>query len=816
MERLPKRVDFLEVERKWERLWEEWGIYRFDWEDETRPVYVIDTPPPYPSGDFHMGNVLNWTYIDIAARYKRMRGYNVLFPQGWDCHGLPTEVATEKAHNIRRSDVPPDEFRRLCEEWVSQYIDIMKQAIIRLGCSVDWSTEYRTMDPRYWRKTQLSFILLYRKGLIYRGEHPINWCPRCETAIADAEVEHRTKKGRLAYIRFGLREGHLLIATTRPEYIPACVAVAVHPEDERYRDLIGEKAVTPLFHREVEIVADEEVDPSFGTGAMMICTYGDKADVSAVARLNLPVIKLVDERGRVTEAGGRYAGMTVEEAREAILEDLGEEGLLERVEEIDQDVGVCWRCKTPIEILVKEQWFMRTKALTEEVVKTALEIKWFPDYMKYRLIDWAKSLDWDWVISRQRVFATPIPVWYCADCGEIIVADPEELPVDPKTTPPRVGRCPKCGGRRFIPERDVLDTWFDSSLSCAHHAGWPDRPDWRRFYPNDLHPSGHDIIRTWAYYLMVRSLALFGETPYKAVLINGMVLGSDGRKMSKSLGNYVPTPEVFSRYGADAARQWAAGGGSTGSDIPFRWEDVEYGRRFMRKLWNACRFASIQLEDFNPEEGGGELMVLDRWLLSRLERLTEEVTEALEGYQFSTALNAIRNFTWHTLCDHYIEAVKHRLYRGEKGRSAAQSTLYQAIYRVLQLLAPFCPHITEEIYQRMFSRGPRDSIHLTRWPEADRSRVDEAAERMGDVIVAVIREVRREKNRRGLPLNAELGRLTIYAGDASTKRALEAGIEDLAATVKASEVEVLPVKGEGVAVEGYPDISFTFTDTGGT
>ncbi|MCD6263260.1 class I tRNA ligase family protein, partial [Candidatus Bathyarchaeota archaeon] len=389
MERLPKRVDFLEVERKWERLWEEWGIYRFDWEDETRPVYVIDTPPPYPSGDFHMGNVLNWTYIDIAARYKRMRGYNVLFPQGWDCHGLPTEVATEKAHNIRRSDVPPDEFRRLCEEWVSQYIDIMKQAIIRLGCSVDWSTEYRTMDPRYWRKTQLSFVLLYRKGLIYRGEHPINWCPRCETAIADAEVEHRTKKGRLAYIRFGLREGHLLIATTRPEYIPACVAVAVHPEDERYRDLIGEKAVTPLFHREVEIVADEEVDPSFGTGAMMICTYGDKADVSAVARLNLPVIKLVDERGRVTEAGGKYAGMTVEEAREAILEDLREEGLLERVEEIDQDVGVCWRCKTPIEILVKEQWFMRTKALTEEVVKTALEIKWFPDYMKYRLIDWA-------------------------------------------------------------------------------------------------------------------------------------------------------------------------------------------------------------------------------------------------------------------------------------------------------------------------------------------------------------------------------------------------------------------------------------------
>jgi len=806
-------VDFLGVEMDWERHWEEWGIHRFNWEDTARPVFVIDTPPPYPSGDFHMGNVLNWTYIDVVARYKRMCGFNVLFPQGWDCHGLPTEVATEKAHKIRRSDVSPAEFRRLCEEWVNQYIDIMKKAIIRLGCSVDWTTEYKTMDPNYWRKTQLSFVLLYQKDLVYRGEHPINWCPRCETAIADAEVEHEKKRGQFAYIRFKLKdqEEAILIATTRPEYIPACVVIAVHPDEERYKHLIGERALIPLFDREVEIVADEAVDRAFGTGAMMICTYGDKADVAAVAHLHLPVIKLVDEQGRLTKEAGRYAGMTTEEAKKAILRDLKKEGLLDRTESIEQEVGICWRCKTPIEILLKKQWFMKTKQLTGDVVDTTMKIDWFPDYMKFRLIDWTNSLDWDWVISRQRVFATPIPVWYCAKCDEVVVADAEELPVDPKTTTTKK-RCTKCGGG-LVPERDVLDTWFDSSISCAHHAGWPDRPDWHKFYPDDLHPSGNDIIRTWAYYLIVRSLALFGETPYKAALINGMVLGSDGRKMSKSLGNYVSTPEVFNKYGSDAARQWATGGGSTGSDVPFRWEDVEYGRRFMRKLWNACRFTSMQLENFDPKHLSEELTVLDRWLLSRLERLIVEVTEALESYQFSNALNAVRNFTWHMLCDHYIEDTKHRFYKEAAGRSAAQFTLYHGIYRVLQLLAPFCPHITEEIYQNMFAEKERDSIHLTNWPELDRSKIDDEAEKRGDMIVALIRDVRGEKARRGLPLNAELRSLTIYAGDSLTQKAIEEGLDDIAATVKASEVEIMPIKGAGTVVDGYSDISFTFIGT---
>ena len=806
MRPLPKEIDFLAMEEKWQRLWEEWGIYRYDWEDDSRPRYSIDTPPPYPSGDFHMGNVLNWTYFDIVARYKRMRGYNVHFPQGWDCHGLPTEVAVEKAHGIRRSDVPADEFRKLCEEWIETYIDVMKRAIIRLGCSVDWSLEYRTMDPDYMRKIQLSFLILYEKGFIYRGEHPINWCPRCETAIADAEVEYEHRKGRLYTIAFGLKDGEVLIATTRPEYIPACVALAVHPRDERYRHLVGQEARVPLSERWVPIIEDEGVDPEFGTGAMMICTYGDKSDVLMVARHRLPVIKLVDERGRMTELAGPYEGLSILEAREAIVRDLDRAGLLRGVEEIEQDVGVCWRCKTPIEILSKEQWFMRTTALTDRVVEMALKIKWYPDWMKYRLIDWARSLDWDWVLSRQRVFATPIPVWYCKRCGAVKLAEPDELPVDPRYTQPKTP-CPKCGSREFEPETDVLDTWFDSSLTCAIHAGWPDRPDWRKLFPASIQPNGQDIIRTWTYYLMVRHLALFDEAPYKAVLINGMVLGSDGRKMSKSLGNFVATPEVFNKYGADAARQWAAAGGSTGSDIPFRWGDVEYGWRFMRKLWNACRFASLHLVDYQPGEMP-ELELLDRWLLSKLERLIGEATEAYEECLFMKAFEPVRSFVWHIFCDHYIEAVKYRLYGGE-GRESAQWTLYYAVKRMLQLLAPVIPHITEEIYSHMYAKGEGDSIHISRWPEVNSSLIDPEAERRGDLIVAVIGAVRREKSRMGIPLGREIEAIELYADGGFEAETLRMAVRDIAGTLKAKRVEVYEGRGGEHEVEEYPKVRFS-------
>jgi valyl-tRNA synthetase len=817
MNRLPKEFNILAIEKKWHAKWEEMGTYHFDWNDTKRPAFSIDTPPPYPSGDFHMGNVLNWSYFDFLARYKRMKGFNVYFPQGWDCHGLGIEVQVEKEQKIKKREIPPDRFRKLCEQLVEKYIAIMKEGIMHLGCSIDWTTEYRTMNPDYWRRTQLSFILLYKKGFMYQGTHPVNWCPRCETAIADAEVNYEEHEGTLHYIRFQLENSqeYLMIATTRPELIPACVAVAINPTDSRFNKHIGDKIIVPIMNYAVPIIPDEIVDPEFGTGVVMICTYGDKADVKAVKSHDLPVRIILTGNGRINENGGKYAGLTIAEAKKALVKDLEAAGLMEKTEKLMQEIGSCDRCETRVEILELKQWFMKTRILTDKVEKTANEVVWYPDYMKARLIDWARSLDWDWVISRQRVFATPIPIWYCKKCGEPVLAEESWVPIDPKIENPRSGKCPKCGGAEFAPETDVFDTWMDSSITCAVHAGWPDRKDWRRLFPADVHPSGVDIIRTWAYYLMVRHLALFDETPYKSCLINGMSLGADGRKMSKSLKNYVATPEVLDKYGADAARQWAAGGGATGSDIPFRWPDVEYAKRFLIKLWNAAGFVSNLLKDYSPKENEAvELQPLDKWILCKAEKLTKTVTDAFEKCQFNVALEELRNFTWHVFCDCYIEAVKDRLYRpesyGEEKKRAAQYTLYSVLYRILQLLAPVAPHVTEEIYQVLYAeeKGCR-SVNLSPWPTVNEAFIDEATERNGDVVVAVIDEVRRDKSERHLPLNTQIKKLTICAGDKELAKAVMAGKEDIAGTCKVAYFEILLKKDGGREVKPCGKIWFT-------
>ncbi|MGD8566049.1 MAG: valine--tRNA ligase [Candidatus Bathyarchaeota archaeon] len=813
---LPKEFDIQKIEKKWQKKWIELGVYRFNWDDDTAPTFTVDTPPPYPSGEFHMGNVLNWTYFDTFARYKRMRGYNVHFPQGWDCHGLGIEVEVEREHKIRKRDVSPSKFRRWCEETVEKYIAIMKTSIIRMGCSVDWSTEYRTMDPNYWKLTQLSFIMSYKKGFIYRGTHPVNWCPRCETAIADAEVDYVERNGKLLYIKFPFENSseYMQIATTRPELMPACVAIAVHPTDDRYLKHKGKKILVPLTDRVVEVIPDEMVDPSFGSGIVMICTYGDKADVKTVLKNKLPATMILTENGRINKKGGSYAGLSAEEARKAIIKDLNSSGYLETTKNIRQEIGLCERCGTPVEILEREQWFFKTRMLTDQIVRKANEINWYPTYMKTRLTDWARSLDWDWVISRQRLFGTPIPIWYCKKCREQIVAEESWVPIDPKTEKPRIETCPKCGGSEFTSETDIFDTWMDSSITCAVHAGWPKREDWRRLFPADVHPSGIDIIRTWAYYLMVRHLALFNEKPYKSCLINGMVLGPDGRKMSKSLKNYMAAPEIIDKYGADSARQWAAAGGTTGSDIPFRTPDVQYGWRFLIKLWNAARFIDNHLETFTPTKNPPTFLEpLDKWILSKAENTTVKVTEALEKCQFNIALEEIRNFTWHILCDQYIEAVKDRLYKpqkyGEDKKTAAQYTLHRALHRVLQLIAPIAPHISEEIYQKLYAEEkPFRSIHLTSWPTANESLINEDVEAQGDLIMAIIQGVRREKASKRFPLNKEIKRLKIYTKDDEKARMIREGRDDISGTCKIINIQIIQKQGEGKNIEQYKDIRF--------
>jgi valyl-tRNA synthetase len=807
---MPKEYNFTEIERKWQQKWEEMGIYHYDWNDKKRVPYSIDTPPPYPSGELHMGNVLNWTYFDMVARYKRMQGFNVLFPQGWDCHGLGIEIQVEKTYNIRKRDVPPEQFRNWCMELVEKYIAMMKEGILKLGCSIDWTTEYRTMDPDYWRRTQLSFILLYKKGFMYQGTHPVNWCPHDETAIADAEVDYVKRDGILHYIRFPF-EGtshYALIATSRPEFIPACVAIEVNPNDERYSKYIGKTIVVPIINRSVKVIADECVDPKFGTGVVMICTYGDKEDVKTVIKHKLPVIMLLTENGRINENGGKYAGLTINQARAAIVEDLTAAGLLEKTEKISQEVGVCDRCKAHVEILERKQWFMNTRKLTDAVEEAANEIVWYPDYMKNRLIDWAKSLDWDWVISRQRLFATPIPVWYCRNCGELILAKEDWVPIDPKLENPRIDKCPKCGGKDFTAEQDVFDTWMDSSITCAVHAGWPDRADWKHLFPADVHPSGTDIIRTWAYYLMVRHLALFNEKPFKSCLINGMVLGSDGRKMSKSLKNYAAAPEVLNKNGADATRQWAAAGGATGSDIPYRAQDVEYGRRFLVKLWNASGFTANLLADYKAVSAEKvKLELLDRWIISKAENITKKVTEEFEKCQFNVAIEDIRNFFWHVFCDCYLEAIKDRLYNpdlhGSARRLAAQYTLYEILYRMLQLLAPVTPHVTEEIYQVMF-KGDKgfESLQISLWPKFNQGLVDEEAEKEGDVIIGAITQGRQSKAENKLPLNLPLTGIIINTGSAGNVKVLTEGRADIAGTLKVADFNNVKIESDSPLMMG--------------
>ena len=695
-----------------------------------------------------------------------MKGYNVHFPQGWDCHGLPTEVRAEKTHKIRKNDVPPAEFVKMCRELTDEYISKMKQTIIRLGISTDWKLEYRTMDPSYYKLTQLSFIRLYNEGHLYRGEHPVNWCPRCETAIAEAEVEHEERHGNLYYLQFGQDEQNLEVASTRPELLPACVAVLVHPEDPRYKSIIGKKASVPLFNQTVAILADPDVDSSFGTGAVMVCTFGDKMDVKWQNKYKLSLIRAITENGRLAVQDPRFKGLRTEEARKRIAELLISQGKISKTEHHTQSVGVCWRCKTPVEIISRPQWFLKTREMTEEVVVWAGKFRWVPEFARTRLIDWARSLDWDWVISRQRIFATPIPVWYCKDCEHILVPDEDQLPLDPRQDAPPVKKCPACGSSRLIGDNDVLDTWMDSSITTAVHAGWPKQDDlFSKLFPASLQPNGLDIIRTWDYYLLVRSLAMFGKPPYQTLLINGMVRGTDGRMMHKSYGNFVEAGEAMARYGADPLRQWAAAGGSTGSDIPFRWTELDHGKKFLTKLWNIARFILTSTPEIPETREMDELPLIDKWLLVEVQDLVKQTTTHFEHFDFNLALETIRDFTWHTLADDYLEAVKYRLVPEAEAndKKNARFTLYATLLTICKLLAPICPHITDAIYQQVpKTNRMAQSIHKSEWPSPEKSRMDESVAKQGRALLEAISLSRRKKADSGISLKTPIRDLQIY------------------------------------------------------
>ncbi len=753
--KISKEYNAKEVEEKWVEKWSE-DLYYFNW-NSNRPKFIIDTPPPYPTGSFHIGNALNWCYIDFIARYKRMKGYEVMFPQGWDCHGLPTEVKVEEIYGIRKGDVSREKFRELCVKFTEENIKKMRKTMKRLAFSIDWSREYITMYPEYYKKTQISFVRMYEKGLIYRGSHPVIHCPRCETTIALAEIEYKTGKTKLNYIRFGDADDEVVIATTRPELIPACVAIAVNPKDERYKDLVGKSIRVPIFNYNVRVIADEEVDPKFGTGIVMICTFGDRQDVRWWKKHRLMLRDILTRDGRLNEKAGKYKGLTISEAREKIIEDLKKDGRVLKQEDIEHKVGVCWRCKTPVEIVPEEQWFVRVDK--DRILEFARKIKWTPKHMFLRLEDWVKNMEWDWVISRQRVFATPIPAWYCKNCGEIIVAKEEWLPVDPTRDKPREP-CPKCKSNEFEGERDVLDTWMDSSITPLVIVGWPED---LKDYPTTLRPQGHDIIRTWAFYTILRSVALVNEIPWYEIVINGMVLGEDGRKMSKSLGNFVLPEEVIERYGADALRQWAAIGGIVGSDIIFSWKEIISASRFQQKFWSLLRFSIQHLKDYYPsDEHLSFLRDADKWILSKLNKLIEKVNKLMDEYNFGEALKEIRSFTWYEFADNYVELVKNRLYSDDEDKLGAKFALYKVMDTLIKLLAPITPFLAEECWNLFNGKG---SVHLQDYPKSEKRFIDDEAEKRGEMIKTVLEEIRKYKHNMGLALNARMGRVIIFSRD---------------------------------------------------
>lgn len=795
---LPDSYDPNSVEQKWREEWKQMDVYRY--EDTGATDYVVDTPPPYPTGNLHIGNALGWCYMDFAARYHRLQGDDVLFPQGWDCHGLPTEVKVEENNDIHRTDVPREEFREMCIDHTEDQIDAMKETMHTLGFSQDWDHEYKTMHPEYWGETQRSFVRMAESDYVYRDEHPVNWCPRCETAIADAEVEtEEGVDGTLYYVTFpGADEetDPIEIATTRPELLGACVSMAVHPDDERYADRIGDTFEAPLFGQEVELIADENVDSDFGTGAVMICTFGDKQDVDWWAEYDLETRAIFSEDGRLTEEAGDYAGMAIEEAKDAIAADLRDAGYLTETEPTTQNVGQCWRCDTPIEILSKEQWFIEVRQ--DEILETAREVEWIPEHMYDRLEEWTEGMEWDWVISRQRVFATPIPAWFCDECGHTYIASEEELPVEPTEEDPAIEACPECGADSWTGETDVMDTWMDSSITPLMVRDWPHET----FEPTTLREQGHDIIRTWAFYTILRTVALEDEIPWEEALINGMVFGEDGNKMSKSRDNFVQPEEVVEEYSADAFRQAMALGGQPGSDIQFQWKEVTSASRFQTKVWNITRFAATHLDDDRDPLTDPAYRDVDRWILATAARVAENVEEYMDEYRFDAALREVRDFIWHDLADDYLELIKGRLYEGRPGeRDAARQALFTVLSASLRMLSPFAPFLAEEAWHAL----PRTegSVNEASWPTIEAP--DEAAIAVGDLITDVASTVRGWKSDEGMALNADLSKLEVYPDD-YPERAID--------TYDLSEAVNAPVhvrKGEPsvelVPVEVAPDHS---------
>ncbi|MEM0159655.1 MAG: valine--tRNA ligase [Candidatus Micrarchaeaceae archaeon] len=741
-------------EEKLADKWQKEQLYKFDI-NSSKPIFSIDTPPPYTNGVLHMGHIADYTFIDIIARYKRMSGFNVFYPQGWDTMGFPTELSVEKKYG----KLPDDEFIEKCKELTTENLVKMRREMLRLGFSMDTSLEYITMSREYQAKVQLSLLLMYEKGLVYKGSHAVYWCPHCKSAIAREEIEEMEEKAKLNYIKFKIEgsDGEIEIATTRPEMIHACVALATNPNDEKNSKYIGRRAVLPIFGRSVPIIGDEEIDPGFGTGIEMICTFGDKQDLVMYHRHNLDKIDAIDEDGKLINAG-KYTGLSVDEARSAIISDLRKMGLLAKQEEILHSVKTHDRCKHSIELLSSKQWFIKTKDFSEKIKEIASKIEWIPKFMEKYLIDWADYIDWDWVISRNRRFDTPLPFWYCEKCDYIVPASKENLPINPMKDKPPIDKCPKCGGR-IVGEKMTCDVWVDSSITPLVIAGWPENKAlFEKIFPESIRVHATEIIRSWTFYTIFRVWALTGSIPFKQMLVHGLILGADGKKMSKSIGNVVSPDELLEKYSADAIRLWAALGSEISKDRALIFNDVKYAHSFIVKLFNSFALIEKALQGYDGSFDAAHLSDFDRWILNGINRLIENATKSYEGFDFFGVANGAIEFYWHDFCDFYLEEVKHIIYSSDgKRRRAVQYVLRYVITNTLKVLAPIMPFATEEL----FSKLGKGSIHMQDFPKADTSMLNPSYEVAGAYLNAIIAAVRKERTKKKLALNYPITKMII-------------------------------------------------------
>ncbi len=765
-ELMPKQYNQKSSEDKWKNFWETEGIFAFTY-DASKPLYVVDTPPPYVSADhLHAGHIKSYAEAEYIVRFKRMRGYNVFYPMGFDDNGLPTERFVEKKYNIEdKSKITKSEFIKLCLQETENGAKTYKKLWNDLGISVDWSKTYSSISPLAQKVSQLSLIDLYEKGHLYRNESPILWCTTCQTAIAQADLEDKEENSQMNYINFHAKDGvALMIATTRPELLPACVALYVNPTDSRFKDLVGTEARVPLFNYSVPIKTSEKVDKEVGTGLMMVCTWGDSEDLEKWHNDKLETRALINPDGKLSALGGEFEGMYLLKARKQILAKLQESGDLVKQEDITHTKNVHERCGTATDFVLSKQWFIKIADLKDTWLEQGKKIKWYPLEKRQIYDSWVSSLKWDWCISRQRYYGVPLPIWYCASCSEPIFARKEDLPVNPLETKAPVSECPKCSGTEIIAESDVMDTWATSSCTpflIRELVGSSDEA-YSKLFPVSLRPNAFEIIRTWDFYSIVKAYYNFGSIPFNDVMVSGHGLDEQGRKISKRLGNYTPADELVAQYGADPIRYWATGA-NLGQNLRFNPSEIEKGKKTVNKLWNVARFLTMYMKEFNMPVAEYAFEPADLWILKSLGATVEKVTAFFETYEYGKARDAIDTLFWSQFADYYIEFVKYRL-NGDADESsdAAKFTLQTVLRTILKMYAPILPFVTEEIYSLLFnvSGSLEKSIHVSSWPLAfevssslDVSDFDSA--------ISAIDEIRKHKTSQNISLGAVLEEYTL-------------------------------------------------------